>query len=75
MKWGVRKEYVPHPRKKITKYGSKSKQRTKSNSHLKRNIAIGTAAVGVALAAYGTYKFVKGVRDDRLEMAKNLQNQ
>lgn len=71
MKWGIRKEYESHPRKKVGSRNQnyQSSKKVKSNSNLKRNIAIGTAAVGIALAAYGTYRFTKGVRDDRLKMA------
>lgn len=56
MKWGVRR--TPE------QLGN-----TKSKSRWKRNVAIGATVVAGALAAYGTYKFVKGVRDQSLELA------
>lgn len=69
MKWGVRKQYEPHPRKT-------SKSKTKSDDDLNRKrgltdkqkkaIAVGVSAVAAGLAVYGAYKLKKSGKLDYL---------
>lgn len=66
MKWGVRKEYEPHPREKKrqdNKDGD-SKRKKGLTAKQKRAIAIGAAAVATALAAYGGYRLYKSGKLD-----------
>lgn len=62
MKWGVRKEYEPHPRKKKRDNSDTNNQPNKKKgltSKQKKALTIGVAAVGTVLAAYGGYKLYK----------------
>lgn len=63
MKWGVRKEYIPHPRKRNSTISSSSSKRklTKSERRARnRKIAIGllaaSATIAVGAVAYTAYK-------------------
>lgn len=74
MKWGVRKEYEPHPRKKKRQdtKDDDSKRKKGLSTKQKRAIAIGAAAVATALAAYGGYKLYKsGKLDGILDKVKS----
>lgn len=73
MKWGVRKEYKPHPRKKKRQdtKDDDSKRKKGLSTKQKRAVAIGAAAVATALAAYGGYKLYKsGKLDGILDKVK-----
>lgn len=64
MKWGVRKEYVPHPRKTGTtqpesSYSNRSKkQEQKRKINYKKAIAITAGGVGLGVATYLGYKYL-----------------
>lgn len=56
MKWGVRKKYIPHPRKKTSKQDESSEKKRGLSDKQKKYIKIGAAVAVTALAAYGGYK-------------------
>ena len=65
MKWGVRKEYEPHPREKSSKVEEPSSEKKKKGltDKQKKYLKIGVAVVGAALVAYGGYKIYSSYND------------
>lgn len=79
MKWGVRKKYTPHPRKKKAKSDQNNSEEKKKGltDKQKRYIKICAAAVATGLAAYGGYKLYKSGKLDSYinkgkETSKNI---
>lgn len=64
MRWGVRKEYEPHPRKRKGNKDKSTKRKKGLTDKQKRAIKIGAAVAATALAVYGGYKLTKSGKLD-----------
>lgn len=67
MKWGIRKKYKPHPRKKSHKHEEEPQQRRKGlTDKQKKYIKLGIGIAATALVAYGSYRLYKTGKFDNL---------
>lgn len=67
MKWGIRKKYKPHPRKKSHKHEEEPQQHRKGlTDKQKKYIKIGVGIAATALVAYGSYRLYKSGKLDGL---------
>lgn len=73
MRWGIRKKYDPHPRKKSSKQKRHIRKEKSLTDKQKKYIKIGAAAATTALAVYGGYKLYKsGNLDGIIDKGKNI---
>lgn len=76
MKWGIRKKYKTHPRKKSNKREEEPQQHRKGlTDKQKKYIKIGVGIAATALVAYGSYRLYKsGKLDGLISKGKSFVN-